>query len=49
MIKSGTLNESWDGSYKGKSVDPGIYLYVAKIYGENGEYEQTKGTISVVN
>jgi len=48
LIKSGTLNEEWDGSYKNKVVGSGIYLYVVKIHGINGEYEQVKGVVSVI-
>jgi gliding motility-associated-like protein len=48
LIKSGTLNEEWDGSYQNKVVNSGIYLYVVKIYGINGEFEQAKGVVSVI-
>jgi len=48
LIKSGTLNEEWDGRYKDKAVNSGIYLYVLKIHGINGEYEQAKGVVSVI-
>jgi len=48
LIKSGTLNEGWDGSYQNKVVNSGIYLFVVKIYGINGEFEQAKGVVSVI-
>ena len=49
LIKKGTLNQGWNGKYQGKSVQPGAYIYLVKVYGLNGEYEQSKGIINVVN
>ena len=48
LIKKGTLNQSWDGKYQGKGVQPGAYIYLVKVYGLNGEYEQNKGVVNVV-
>lgn len=49
LIKKGTLNQGWNGKYQGKNVQPGAYIYLVKVYGLNGEYEQSKGVVNVVN
>lgn len=41
-----THQEGWDGTYKGKTVSPGEYLYVVTIR-KNGQEYVKKGTVSV--
>ena len=48
LIKKGDLDQSWDGTYRGKKVSQGHYLYVVKVFGLNGEFQQSKGTVYVV-
>ena len=48
LISKGNLNQEWNGKYKNKKVSSGIYMYVIKVYGINGEYEQGKGTVNVI-
>lgn len=37
----------WDGSWRGKNLDPGVYVYFAEIEFINGEIEIFKGDITV--
>jgi gliding motility-associated-like protein len=48
LISKGNLNQEWNGEYKNKKVSSGIYMYVVKVYGINGEYKQGKGTVNVI-
>lgn len=49
LIKEGTLDQGWNGKYRGKKVQSGAYVYLVKVYGLNGEYEQKRGVVNVVN
>ena len=43
------MDDSWDGSHKGKMVPPGVYTFIAKYKGENvAEEEVMKGVISIL-
>lgn len=48
LISRGNLNQEWGGEYKNKKVSSGIYMYIVKVYGNNGEYKEEKGTVNVV-
>lgn len=48
LISRGNLNQEWGGEYKNKKVSSGIYMYIVKVYGNNGEYKEGKGTVNVV-
>lgn len=47
-IFSSTQGEGWDGTYKGKVVRPGEYLYVAEILREDGSMRIFKGVVTVI-
>jgi hypothetical protein len=38
----------WDGQWKGKSVNPGVYIYTIKVEYVNGSSEILSGDISVI-
>lgn len=40
--------QSWDGTYKGQEMDPGVYVYMAKIRFIDGEIHLFKGDITLV-
>lgn len=44
LVRHCGVGEGWDGRYKDKMADPGVYIYVAKY--TNGEVK--KGTIEVI-
>lgn len=44
MISHCNVGEGWNGQYKGRLADPGVYIYVAKY--TNGDVK--KGTIEVI-
>lgn len=41
-------NEGWDGSYKGKPVDPAVYVYWLTAYCVDGQEYFTKGNVTVI-
>lgn len=38
----------WDGTYKGKALNTGVYMYVAKVSLSNGENKVLKGDVSLI-
>ena len=49
VFKSSNINQNWDGTFKGKDLPTGTYVYKIKIitYGENQKSVKS-GTISLV-
>jgi len=48
MFETSSQNKGWDGTYKGKPVPAGVYVYHLKvIYQNNNEFEY-KGDVTVV-
>ncbi len=37
MFTTKNINETWDGTYKGQKVKDGVYTYMIKVVGMNGE------------
>ncbi len=48
LYESHSMENSWDGKFKGKPVSTGRYLYIIWAEGPNGETRQVKGTIKVL-
>ncbi len=48
IFESHDLNTGWDGTYKGKDVDQGVYVYTAVIELLNGTIENRKGNVTLV-
>jgi gliding motility-associated-like protein len=42
------LAGGWDGTYKGKTVDPGVYIYSAQLRWLDGQVKREKGSITVI-
>lgn len=42
-------DEGWDGKYKGKYVNPGVYFYVIEATGSEGKKYKKGGDINIVN
>lgn len=38
----------WDGSFRGKDMDPGVYVYVVEVELYNGKIEIYKGDVTIV-
>ena len=41
-------SKGWDGKYKGKYVDPGVYYYVIEAKGADGVSYKHKGDINIL-
>ena len=41
-------DQGWDGKYRGKYVDPGVYYYVIEAKGSNGKKMKLKGHINIL-
>lgn len=49
IFESDNPNVGWDGTYKGETVQNGVYLYTIRfITTENGEFQQVKGLVNVI-
>ncbi|MEL6989385.1 MAG: gliding motility-associated C-terminal domain-containing protein, partial [Bacteroidota bacterium] len=40
--------EGWDGTYKGKRLNPGVFVYVFQVRMRSGEREQIQGDVSLI-
>lgn len=47
IFESNSTTKRWDGKYKGKPVNPGVYVYTVVI-SRNGETTQKRGTVTVI-
>lgn len=47
MFRTTSLNEAWDGSFRGEPVNPGVYLYKVE-YQCNGEIFLKTGQVAIV-
>ncbi len=41
-------NTGWDGTYGGKAMAPGTYVYIAEIVCATGEVYRYKGTVVLI-
>ena len=48
VFESQSLNQGWDGFYKGKEANVGVYVYYAKGNFNNGDAFEKKGSITLV-
>ncbi|MEZ4962132.1 MAG: gliding motility-associated C-terminal domain-containing protein [Saprospiraceae bacterium] len=42
------LSNAWDGSFKGKPVDAGTYIYLAELLGKDGKVKRLTGEIVLI-
>jgi gliding motility-associated-like protein len=47
-LHPGVLAEGWDGKFREKDMQPGVYVYVAKLDYEDGVSETVSGSITLV-
>jgi len=47
MFETNNQNEGWDGTYKGKPVNSGVYIYNLEVQYTNNQITQQKGTITL--
>ncbi len=48
MFETTLLNQGWDGTFKGKPVDPFVYVYYLEAVCEDGQTYFEKGNITVI-
>jgi len=48
VFETSNLQGCWDGTFKGKAVNTGVYMYVVKVSLENGENKVLKGDVTLV-
>ncbi|MBI5220070.1 MAG: gliding motility-associated C-terminal domain-containing protein [Bacteroidia bacterium] len=48
VFYSNSLNDGWDGSFKGKKMNPAVFVYYAKIKFYDGSWVEKKGNITLV-
>lgn len=47
IFTSKNINKGWDGFYKGKLCEQGVYVYIIKFTNSSGEFTQ-KGTLTLI-
>ncbi len=48
MFETTNTNKGWDGNYKGKAVQPGVFVYIIQYIDSKGERQEAKGTIRLI-
>jgi gliding motility-associated-like protein len=48
IFESTHINKGWDGAYKNKPVQSGVYAYFLKVFFYNGEEYKQHGTVTLV-
>ncbi|HXH19018.1 MAG TPA: gliding motility-associated C-terminal domain-containing protein [Chitinophagales bacterium] len=48
LFETTDLSAGWDGTYRGKSLQPGVYAYLAEVTYLSGERDIFKGSITLV-
>lgn len=48
LFESDNASQQWDGSYKGKTVPQGVYVYQLTAQAPTGQHAAKKGTVTVV-
>ena len=48
MFYSKDIEDQWDGKFKGNIVPTGVYSYVFKAYGKDGQVVNKQGTITIL-
>lgn len=48
IIELNDPGQGWDGTYKGKLVDPGVYYYVIRATGSDGKKYKLSGDINII-
>ena len=48
IYSSVTEGAAWDGTYKGKGVDSGVYVWLLEYFDAAGQPETAKGTVTLI-
>jgi gliding motility-associated-like protein len=48
LFESSNQTLGWDGTFKGKHLDPGVYVYYLEVTFTNGEKHNTHGDITLI-
>ncbi|MFZ1664730.1 MAG: gliding motility-associated C-terminal domain-containing protein, partial [Flavobacteriales bacterium] len=48
VFRTTDQKQGWDGAYKGKPVDPAVFVYWLKVGCKDGQDFFTKGNVSVI-
>ncbi len=48
IIRLTDPSQGWDGTYKGRLVDPGVYYYVIQARGSDGQRYKLSGDINII-
>lgn len=48
VFQSSSINQQWDGSYKGKTAPQGSYVYKITAQGPDGKIANKKGTVNLI-
>lgn len=47
-FKPNDPNEGWNGTFKGASLNPGVFVYLIEIAFENGEVQKIEGDLTLI-
>jgi len=48
LFETDKPQQGWDGTYRGESVQEGVYMYYARVTLENGERKMFRGTVTLL-
>ena len=48
VFESTSLDDGWDGTYRGKDANAGVYVYIVETKKINNEIEIVKGDVTLV-
>lgn len=48
VFETSNANEGWDGTYKGKELDPGVFVYVLTVNYDDGKTLTEKGSVTLI-
>lgn len=48
IIEFSDPSQGWDGTYRGKLVNPGVYYYVIEAEGADGKHYKLRGDINII-
>jgi hypothetical protein len=47
-VEPNTIDGGWDGTFKGKELNPGVYIYWAEIEYQGGTTRILKGDVTLI-
>ena len=48
VFESNDINFKWDGTFKGKSPQPDVYVYQVEVFCDNGDIIRLNGNIALI-